>query len=705
MRPRECQVSGPRPAGELTGGPASCYSLGDSSGRDAVLPTSRSGLVRSAALLLIAALTPLVLVALAGGYVALTSQRAQLEARALADARLLSEAVDRELAAQIDQAEGLANSPVLDAPVDVARFREIARREKARHPAWLNVVLLDLQGRWLADVTGSMDRRVVEPASLERVISSRRAAVGDIGRGTRGRWGIAVRAPVLRDGRLTHVATIVARPDAFRALIGAMRPRPGWIVTIVNHEGRVVARSQAEAKFVGGLASPSALAARRRGPNGVYEGYTLDKVHTISAWWLSPQTGWSVHIGLPKAQFETPLNRLLVLLAVGFGLAAALACAFVLLLLRGLRQRQAESAAIEQATRMDALGRLTGGVAHDFNNLLMVIQGNIDILARRAEGEAALDRPLGAMRAATERAAKLTRQLLVFARGGSAERLPTDVAEVVRDLHLDMRQLAGAEVRITLRLPGQPAVANLDRLQLEAALLNLCANARDAMAPGGGEVVVVVETDAGGVTLGVRDSGPGFPPEVMTRAFDPFFTTKPVGKGTGLGLTQVYGFARNAGGRVEIRNAPGGGGEVLITLPRSDAAPPPSARQALDVVERAGGGRVLLVEDNEAVRATTADFLTESGLTVRTAADAAEALALLERDAFGAVLSDIIMPGEMNGTALALAIRRRWPDLPVVLISGYSDRALEAQDQGFTVLPKPMDLNAVARQLRELMDG
>jgi signal transduction histidine kinase/CheY-like chemotaxis protein len=418
---------------------------------------------------------------------------------------------------------------------------------------------------------------------------------------------------------------------------------------------------------------------------------------------VSPQTGWSIHIGVPKTEFETPVRRLAVLLVLGLGVAVALAGAFVLLLLRELRQRQAETVAIEQAIRMDALGRLTGGVAHDFNNLLMVIQGNIDILARRAGAEGGLQRPIEAMRAATERAAKLTRQLLVFARGGSSERTETDVAAVVRDLHLDMRQLAGEGVAVAVALPARPAVAKLDRLQLEAALLNLCANARDAMAPGGGRVAVVVEADAQHVRLVVRDTGPGFPPEVMTRAFDPFFTTKPVGKGTGLGLTQVYGFARNAGGRAHLANAPGGGAQETISLPRSHVAPSAEASRIGDAAHERSGGRVLLVEDNEAVRTTTADFLAESGLTVRTAVDAAEALALLERETFGAVLSDIIMPGEMSGTALALAIRRRWPDVPVLLISGYSDRALEAQDQGFTVLPKPMDLNAVVRQLRASM--
>jgi signal transduction histidine kinase len=668
-----------------------------------VLTPSSSGPARSAALLLIAAVTPLMLVALFGSYTAFSTQRAQLEARALSDARLLSDAVDRELAGEIDQAEGLAASPALDGPVDLATFREVARREKARHPTWLNVVLLDAEGRWLASARDIPTRRAVEPGSLAKVIATRRAVVGDLRRGEGGNWGIAVRAPVIREGRLTHVATVVARPDAFHALIAAMKPQRIWIITIVNQEGRVVARSQAEARFVGGMASPSALAARRRGPNGIYEGYTLDHVHTISAWWTSPQSGWSVHIGVPKGQFETPLHRLLVLLGVGFVFAAALAVAFILLLLRELRQRHAEAAAVEQATRMDALGRLTGGVAHDFNNLLMVIQGNIDILTLRAGDEARLKAPLAAMRAATERAAKLTRQLLIFARGGGSERSPVDVAEVVRELQLDLRQLAGAHVRVNVIAPEERAVAVLDRLQLEAALLNLCANARDAMAPGGGEIVVAVEVDAAQVRLSVRDTGPGFGTDVIARAFDPFFTTKPVGQGTGLGLTQVYGFARASGGRVQLQNAPGGGGVVLIGLPRSDALPTPADRPEAPRRDDAPRGRVLLVEDEAEVRATIAGFLSESGLSVSTASNAAEALAMLEAEPFAAVLSDVIMPGEMGGSALALAIRRRWPKLPVVLISGYSDQALEAQDQGITVLTKPIDLNAVVRQLRSLL--
>jgi len=278
-----------------------------------------------------------------------------------------------------------------------------------------------------------------------------------------------------------------------------------------------------------------------------------------------------------------------------------------------------------------------------------------------------------------------------------------DVAEVVRELQLDLRQLAGAHVRVNVIAPEERAVAVLDRLQLEAALLNLCANARDAMAPGGGEIVVAVEVDAAQVRLSVRDTGPGFGTDVIARAFDPFFTTKPVGQGTGLGLTQVYGFARASGGRVQLQNAPGGGGVVLIGLPRSDALPTPADRPEAPRRDDAPRGRVLLVEDEAEVRATIAGFLSESGLSVSTASNAAEALAMLEAEPFAAVLSDVIMPGEMGGSALALAIRRRWPKLPVVLISGYSDQALEAQDQGITVLTKPLDLNAVVRQLRSLL--
>jgi nitrogen-specific signal transduction histidine kinase/CheY-like chemotaxis protein len=404
--------------------------------------------------------------------------------------------------------------------------------------------------------------------------------------------------------------------------------------------------------------------------------------------------------------WEAPLRQMLAVMLAGFLACLLVAAVLGVLWLRDYERGRRQGAAVELATRIDALGRLTGGVAHDFNNLLTVIRGNTDLLARRVKGQAPAERPIAAIRAATDRAAKLTRQLLVFARGGPAESTPVDLARKVLDLLGAMSQLTGAGVAIETDFePGLPQVS-VDPLQLEAALLNLAANARDAMG-GSGMLHFRLRRDGDWIVLQVRDEGPGFEPSVLPRVFDPFFTTKPVGEGTGLGLSQVYGLVMGAGGRVEAANAPGGGAVVTLWFPpAAAAAPAPEAEvQAPSSHPPASGeATVLLVDDNEAVRATTAAYLRDGGLAVLEAADAAAALRLLEAGAVEAVVTDVAMPGELDGIGLAMAIRTGWPGLPVLLVSGFSERAAEARAQGLPVIAKPYGLPELERRLRLLVE-
>jgi CheY-like chemotaxis protein len=281
-----------------------------------------------------------------------------------------------------------------------------------------------------------------------------------------------------------------------------------------------------------------------------------------------------------------------------------------------------------------------------------------------------------------------------------------DLTRKVLDLLGAMSQLVGSGVAIETDFePGLPPVS-VDPLQLEAALLNLAANARDAM-EGSGMLHIRLRRSGDWITLSVRDEGPGFEPAILPRVFDPFFTTKPVGQGTGLGLSQVYGLVKGAGGRVEAANAPGGGAVVTLSfLPADALAPAPEVEAPMASVPAVGAGAVavLLVDDNEAVRVTTAAYLRDGGLAVLEAADAAGALRLLEANAVKAVVSDIVMPGEMDGMALADAIRSMRPGLPVLLVSGFSERAAEAQARGFPVINKPYGLPDLERRLRPLVE-
>ena len=664
-----------------------------------------ASLARSAVLMAVAALLPVIIFASLSAYVAVRAEQAELSAQAMADAGSLAVSIDRQLDEDMDEAQNLAALPELDDIADPKPFEEVARRAKALHPGWLGVVLVGLDGRWIYNTSSPGERHdVQERASYDEVLRTGRPKIGDIAPGRLGGFGIPVRAPVIRNGKLIAVVTVVERPVGVRALIRDLRMPSAWIVTIVDRGGKIVARSQNEDLYVGKAPSANAQKARARGVAGLYKGLTLEGVPTMSAFAVAAKSGWTVHIGMPDALFFAPLRRLIAILLAAFVVCILMAAGLVALLARDVESRRAHAAAIEQATRIEALGRLTGGVAHDFNNLLTVIQGNVEILRRRLADNPAAERPLAGIKAAGERAAQLTRQLLVFARGGSVERSLLDVETAVVEHMSALAQLAGPDIELVNRFDPALPLVRVDPLQFQAALLNLVANARDAM--NGAEVQgrklieISVRLAQGQVRLSVRDHGPGFDISALSRVFEPFYTTKPIGRGTGLGLSQVYGFARASEGRVEAANAPGGGAVVTMVFPAAE----PQAPVPLSVEPKAASPAprvcVLLVDDNEAVRHATAGFLRECGLSVVEARDGAQALELAEEEPFDAVVSDIMMPGEHDGIALAQALAGTRPGLPVLLVTGYSDRAAEAQGRGLKVITKPYSLAELEQRLR-----
>ena len=669
-------------------------------------------IVRPAALLALAAIAPLVAYAAFNGYVALDRRQADLTTQSVTSAMVLADGIDRQIGAAMEDAETLAGAPALDPvagrPANLAVWQEVALRTRRRHHEWQAVVLMTADGRWLYSTEPGDDaphRKVEDAGSFHEAIATGRPAVGDVVRGAHGKWGIPLRAPVVRDGKVIYLVTVVLNPVAIRQTLSSLRYPAPWVTAVVNTQGHIVARLPDDQRVLGVLVSAGARTARAKGGGGSYRGRTVDGTDTQSFYWVSPTTGWSAHVSVPRDQWEAPLRQLGATLLAGFLLCLLLAVGLLMFGWRDQEGRRRQALAVEQATRIDALGRLTGGVAHDFNNLLTVIQGNTDILQRRFAGNPQIERPLSSIRSATERAAKLTRQLLVFARGGPVEPSPVDLARKLVDLTGAMSQLAGSGVTIDADYePGLPPV-NVDLLQLEAALLNLAANARDAM-HGQGVMHIRLRRSGAWIALSVRDEGPGFDPAVLSRVFDPFFTTKPVGQGTGLGLSQVYGLIKGAGGRVEAANAAGGGGLVTLFFPpAAGSAEPPveTPREPAAPSTASGLAAVLLVDDNEPVRVTTAAYLRECGLSVVEAVDAASALAILDSTTVEAVVSDIIMPGEMDGMSLAQTLKARRPDLPVLLVSGFSERVAEAQARGFLVINKPYSLPDLERRLRPLL--
>ena len=376
------------------------------------------------------------------------------------------------------------------------------------------------------------------------------------------------------------------------------------------------------------------------------------------------------------------------------------------------RLRHAEQA-LRQTQRLESLGQLTGGVAHDFNNLLAVFASGVQVLERNPSPQQR-ENVLDAMRRAVARGTGLTRHLLAFSR-----RRPVNPESIDLAAHLEtMREMLASSLRGDIRVemdfdPGLWPV-EVDAGELELAVVNLCVNARDAM-PTGGTITIsaknVVETADDGspallVQLSITDTGSGIAPEVMARVFDPFFTTKDVGKGSGLGLAQVYGFAQQSGGRVSIASDVGAGTVVTLRLPRSRHAPP--AAQKVDEAPivpfvaqgRLARGNVLLVEDDTEVAALAREMLGVLGFNVIHVSNAAAALgALANGRRVDAVFSDIMMPGGISGLDLAREVRRRIPNIPIVLSTGYVESAAGLKDGEFSLLLKPYSLEALASAL------
>ena len=364
---------------------------------------------------------------------------------------------------------------------------------------------------------------------------------------------------------------------------------------------------------------------------------------------------------------------------------------------------------LAQSQKMEAIGHLTGGIAHDFNNLLMIISGQAQLMKKRVTDPKDV-RSIDAIEQAAQSGANLTRQLLTFARRQRLNRITVDLAErlmAIRDLLLSS---AGGAVKLEIEPLSDLWPVETDVGELELALVNIVVNARDAM-PHGGTLTVAaknVSLDGDGVTLltgdfvalSLTDTGEGIPPDVLAKVFEPFFTTKEVGKGTGLGLSQVYGFARQSGGDVHVSSKPGEGTTVTLFLPRSDAAVVSPAAKTRHNEKIQGRGSVLLVEDNPQVGDVSKLLLEQLGYDiVRVDRPAAALAALSEKNKFAVVFSDIVMPGDMDGLALAREIRARHPRMPVLLATGYSSAA-ERVGSEFPILRKPYDQNTLGIALK-----
>jgi PAS domain S-box-containing protein len=380
---------------------------------------------------------------------------------------------------------------------------------------------------------------------------------------------------------------------------------------------------------------------------------------------------------------------------------------------------------LRQSQKMEAVGQLTGGLAHDFNNLLAGISGSLHLLGiRLSQGRLAdVDKYVVAAQGAVRRAAALTHRLLAFSRRQTLDPRPTDVNALVNGMTDLVQRTAGPGIHLEAVGAAGLWTAFVDSGQLENSLLNLCINARDAM-PDGGRITIEtankwIDRNAAQthdmpegqyLSLCVTDTGTGMAPDVVAKAFDPFFTTKPIGQGTGLGLSMIYGFAKQSGGQVRIYSEVGQGTTVCIYLPRfyGDAGKQAGDNPAESPSGTSAGETVLVVDDEPSVRMLIVDVLEELGYTVLEAADSASGLKLLQSDVrIDVLVSDVGLPGGMNGRQMADAARQTRPELQVLFITGYAENAVIGNghlEPGMHVMTKPFSLDVFAAKIRQMIE-
>jgi PAS domain S-box-containing protein len=374
-----------------------------------------------------------------------------------------------------------------------------------------------------------------------------------------------------------------------------------------------------------------------------------------------------------------------------------------------------------QAQKMEAVGQLTGGLAHDFNNMLMGISGSLELMkVRLAQGRLRdVERHIANALGAASRAAALTHRLLAFARRQTLDPKPVNANQLIANIEDMIRRTVGPEINVESVFDTEPWLTLCDANQLESAILNLCINARDAM-PGGGRLIIETanisidpsdaheyDMDPGEyVSVRVNDTGTGMPPNVQARAFDPFFTTKPTGQGTGLGLSMVYGFAKQSKGQVRLHSEEGVGTTVRLYLPRHQGKPEEDAPEA---TSSKAGETVLVVEDDPDVRALITEVLEDSGCSVIEATGSATGLKILHSDVrIDLLITNVGLPGGLNGRQMVDAARGHRPNLKVLFITGYAEQAAIGKsdlDCDMHILVKPFAIDRLAHKIRSIISG
>ncbi|WP_375709960.1 ATP-binding protein [Bradyrhizobium sp. Ce-3] len=638
------------------------------------------------------------------------------------------ETIDRSLAEVTEVVRGMSDAEIVARETDLhQRLRQVA------------VALPQVKSVWVFDASGrALVNSLVEPAP-DVDFSDREYfrihAEGDIG--TYIGEVLTPRRPYLgarffsvgrrrnkEDGGFAGVIQTSVLPEYFENFYGKIGREPGSFLALIRADGAVLAHFPVidhEARF-----EPSGPLGRQIVANPLSGAMTIqspaDGIERRMRYQRLAEYPIYVSAGLETSAIRSRWISTMAQHLI-FGVpATALLFGLLALAFRRTQRLQEEANrrieaedALRHGQRLEALGQLTGGVAHDFNNLLTVIRASVDMLRRTDLPEPRRQRYIDAISNTVNRAAKLTNQLLAFARRQTLKPEVFDACQNVRTLSEMITTLIGSRVEITAQVPDQTCLVNADAGQFETAIINMAVNARDAM-DGVGRLTIAVRTvdklpsttgappsPHGHVAVSVTDTGVGIPPELFGRIFEPFYTTKEVGHGTGLGLSQVFGFAKQSGGEVTVTSEVGQGATFTLYLPRVVGGHNAQSRLIEDAppADRTSAS-VLIVEDNAEVGKFAADTLTQLGCTCVLAENATHALEELAitPDRFDLVFTDVVMPG-MSGIELAEEIRRQGLDLPIVLASGYSQVLSQQGSGGFELLQKPYSAEQLARVLHK----
>lgn len=725
------------------------------------LPPQRLSVRGRLVLLVLAGMVPMGMAALATIYGLYVEERQAFEEQLRGTTRALSQMVDQELTRRESLLRTLAVSPSLQSG-DLASFYDYARQVA---PDGSTVITLsDLTGQQILNTRRPYGTRELPRVSFDGLADNGdRAVVSDLYYAPLGKaYSFAVRVPVRVDGTVRHYLSMGGYAAHLQTVLESQKLPSNWFGSVVDRRGIIVARSRNSGSLVGRPISAQTRAALAANREGLHWATSREGHPVLASFVTSERYQWTFVIGVPESEVTGALTRavrrfalaaiLLMALAttlawwLAWGIAkpverirraaqrlgeggqitntptglvevdvalAAMQQAAVTITASTDRMKQEVAKAVAEAERareivlhhqrMETLAGLTGGLAHDVNNLLMVIGSNATLLERSRTGPTS-DRALSGIKRSVASGARLTRQLLTFARRQPLAPQLLDLAAVVPTM-LDLaRPALGRAIQLTTVSDFEAVHVLLDPSELELALLNLALNARDAM-PEGGHLTVRLARDSthpDQVRLSVTDTGIGIAAEHLPRIFEPFFTTKPMGKGTGLGLSQVFGMCREAGGTVEVTSALGVGTTLTLVLPlsREDLVPQSPPAGAVDTSLKAS---VLLVDDNDDVREATQQLLVACGAEVSTASNADEAWHRAAGGPVDVVLSDIRMPGDRNGIDLAHQLSNTAPPIPVVLYTGYSEQLERARALGLQVLQKPATLEQLVDALRRAM--